>query len=80
MAKKKQPKNVPSMDHRQHLFGTANRNALNNRDLDGKVRFGDQLAAENADMRGLFYFQPERARRLRQATNKALGRRLGGTE
>lgn len=74
-------KDVPTVDPggRRHLFGQRNRAALNSTMTTAeKVRLGGQYEAEEQHVRDRYFFAPETARRLRAATAKALGRRLGG--
>lgn len=43
-----------------------------------RLLYGDLTAQQRDDLRARYYFQPAVARRLRAATARALGRRLGG--
>jgi hypothetical protein len=44
-----------------------------------RILYGDQIDEQRDEWRARYYFQPDVARRLRAATARTLGRRLGGT-
>lgn len=69
-----------TMDPGHVLYGKGDRAAMNSAaTTEEKVRLGGQFQEEDAEWRARFYFQPGVAKKLRRATNKALGRRLGGS-